>query len=196
MKAIKLYNIQWILPTELTDEEKKEVLNNLPTTLGFKLEDEIEYLEKTPALLEKKFGNKYNCRVDSFSHVEFHIIDNLDELLRFCGGAQKKDKPLYGANGNLAAFGKTCKEKLEFYISQRINMERQGKKDEDMPKLLNQVMLSMETITGLDWYKATPAQMMGIIDRKIRDKKAVNLKSAFELDDEDVDDEKFNEGEE
>jgi len=148
MKAIKLYNIKWDLEG-LSPEEKREVEKNLPTQKGFIVDDDFNVLEKVPVLLKKKFGYDFI----TYSSQEFKIIDKFEDLLYHCAEKGENPKPLFKVGGELSRFGQNCFNNLKNYIHKRIKLERQGTDEYEFPKILDEVMLALEKITGIDWGK-------------------------------------------
>lgn len=182
MKAIKIYNIHWNID-HLTDEEKEKVMNTIPMQVGFKAEDEFSVLDNVPELLKKKFG--YDVKEFSFS--EIHVAETLYELLKLCA-PKGKEKTIFTDKGNLSAYGKLCKENLENDVKARIQLERKGIPAHEMSKHLDAVMLGVEKLSGLSWNDHTPDELFAPIYRQIWDQKAVNLKDAFEGDEDEVND--------
>jgi hypothetical protein len=50
-----------------------------------------------------------------------------------------------------------------------------------MPTILDEVMIGIENVTGLTWEGHTVNELMTPVVKKINDKKAVNLKSKYEM---------------
>lgn len=148
MKAVKLYNIKWDLEG-LSPEEKKEAEKNLPTQKGFVVDDDFNVLEKVPVLLKKKFGYDFI----TYSISEIKIIENFEDLLYHCAEKGENPKPLFKVSGELSGFGRECYNRLKHYIHRRIKLENQGTDPYEMPKILDEVMLALEKITGIDWDK-------------------------------------------
>lgn len=175
MKAVKLTKINWNL-NNLTEEERVNAMRVLPTHKGFKADDSFVILDKVPTLLKKKYG--YD--IIDFCFTEIPIIDDVTDLLKFCA-PEGKEKPIYTEAGRLSTYGKMCKENLERLVKERIQMERKGVSEYDMPKKLDAVMLAIQEITKLDWEAHTPDELLAPIYRKIWDQRAYNLKDAFEM---------------
>ena len=148
MKAVKLYNIKWDLEG-LSPEEKREAEKNLPTQKGFVVDDDFNVLEKVPVLLKKKYG--YNFITYSMSEIK--IINNFEDLLYHCADRDTNPKPLFKVSGELSGYGKDCYNALKHYIHRRIKLENQGTDPYEMPKILDEVMLALEKITGIEWDK-------------------------------------------
>ena len=178
MKAVKLNKIQWNL-NNVEDEKRDEILKTLPVEKGFMVDDNFNVAESVPAILKKKFG--YD--IIDFSFTEYHVTETLEELLELCtpGG---KTKDLFTGTGKLSQYGMKCRNNLEHNIKWRINLERKGTSPYAMPKLLDQIMLGVEKVTGLKWEDHAPDEFMAKISRMIWDKKAVNLADKFDKEDE------------
>ena len=185
MKAIKLYKIQWDLKG-LSKEEKEKVLETLPKAKGFTTQDDkFNVAEKIPGLLKKKYG--YD--IINFAFVEMRVVDTLEDLLLLCAPANEKPKKLFKSNGDLSAFGDSCFKNLEVNVRQRIWRESQGVNVWEMPVILDEVMIGIENVTGINWEGLTLEEVMSPVVKKIKDKKAVNLKSKYEMVDEEEEDE-------
>ena len=57
-----------------------------------------------------------------------------------------------------------------------------------MPVILDEVMIGIENVTGMTWEGHTANELMTPVVKKINDKKAVNLKSKFEMVEESIED--------
>ena len=178
MKAVKLSKIKWNL-SGLTPEEKEEALKRLPTVKGFKAPDDFNVSEKVPIILKKKYGYS----IIDFHYTQCHIIDNVKELflLGFEGGV--KPKKFFLKNGKLSEFGEEAKRLLGELIRRRLRLEQHGTDPAMMPKILDQLMISWETITGREWEDCKSyEEIMGIIFEELKGMYAENLKDADELD--------------
>ena len=185
MKAIKLYKIQWDLKG-LTKEEQEKVLETLHKAKGFTTQDDIfNVSERVPKLLKKKYG--YD--IINFAFTELRVVDTVEDLLLLCAPTNEKVKKLFKNNGSLSTYGETCFENLETNIRDRIRRESQGKEDWEMPTILDEVMIGIENVTGMTWEGHTVNELMTPVVKKINDKKAVNLKSRFEMVEESEDEE-------
>lgn len=171
MKAVKLTKIQWNL-NDLTDEEKKQVINTLPTEKGFTANDDFNVPERVPAILKKKYGHD----IETFSFTECRIAETLDDLLRLCNPDDSR-KELYTSKGELSAYGKKCRENLDFNIKWRMQLERKGTSPYAMPKILDEVMLGLEKISDMSWEKHTADEFMTFVQRKIWNRKYTNMKT-------------------
>lgn len=182
MKAIKLYKIQWNLKG-LTEEEREKVLETLPNAKGFTTQDDnFNVVERVPILLKKKYG--YD--IINFAFEELRVVNTLEDLLLLCAPANEKVKKLFKTNGSLSTYGETCFDNLESNVRNRISKESQGKNSWEMPTILDEVMIGIENVTGMSWEGHTVNELMSPVVKKINDKKAVNLKSKFDMFEEDV----------
>ena len=182
MKAIKLNKIQWNL-NGLSKEEMEKVLETLPTVKGFMAQDDFNVVEKVPGLLKKHYG--YD--VISYNYSEIRVVENLEDLLLLCAPKGEKVKDLYKTSGELSQFGKKCKDNLVSNIKWRLRLEFKGTNPGDMPTILDEVMIGVKKVTGMEWDDHTVEELMTPIMKKINDKKAVNLKEDYEDIEEDVD---------
>lgn len=175
MKAIKLTKIDWNL-NNVDDTKKEEVLRSLPKQMGFTVDDDFCVADKVPGCLKKKYGYEIN----DFAFVEIHIAESLEELLYMNARKTKNKKSLYKAGGKLSAYGEEAVRFLESRIRQRLALEFKGVSDFEMPKSLDEVMLGVEKVGNIKWEKHTVEELMKPIISQIRDKKAVNLKDAYD----------------
>ena len=184
MKAIKLYKIQWDLKG-LTKEEQEKVLETLPKAKGFTTQDDkFNVTERVPKLLKKKYG--YD--IIDFAFAELRVVNTVEDLLLLCAPANEKVKKIFKSNGSLSTYGETCFDNLESNIRDRIQRESQGVEDWEMPNILDEVMIGIEKVTGMTWEGHTVNELMTPVVKKINDKKAVNLKSRFEMVKESIED--------
>ena len=184
MKAIKLYKIQWDLKN-LSNEEREKVLETLPKVKGFTTQDDnFNVAERVPKILKKKYG--YD--IIDFAFAELRVVDTVEDLLLLCAPTNEKVKKLFKNNGSLSTYGETCFDNLETNIRDRIQMKSQGKEDWEMPTILDEVMIGIENVTGMTWEGHTVNELMTPVVKKINDKKAVNLKSKFEMVEESIED--------
>lgn len=184
MKAIKLYKIQWDLKN-IPNEEREKVLETLPNAKGFTTQDDkFNVAERVPQLLKKKYG--YD--IIDFAFAELRVVNTIEDLLLLCGPANEKVKKLFKSNGSLSTYGETCFDNLESNIRDRIQRESQGVEDWEMPNILDEVMIGIENVTGMTWEGHTVNELMTPVVKKINDKKAVNLKSKFEMVEESIED--------
>lgn len=177
MKAVKLNKIQWNL-NGLSKDEIEKVLETLPTVKGFMAQDDFNVVEKVPGLLKKHYG--YD--VITYNYSEIRVVDNVDDLLRICAPKDEKVKDLYKSGGELSQFGKKCKDNLVNNIKWRLRLEFKGTNPGDMPVILDEVMLGVEKVTGMEWEGHTVEEIMYPIMKKINNQKAVNLKEEYEME--------------
>ena len=184
MKAIKLYKIQWDLKN-LSNEQREKVIEALPKTKGFTTQDDkFNVVERVPQLLKKKYG--YD--IIDFAFAELRVVNTVEDLLLLCAPTNEKVKKLFKNNGSLSTYGETCFDNLETNVRERIQRESQGVEDWEMPNILDEVMIGIENVTGMTWEGHTVNELMTPVVKKINDKKAVNLKSKFEMVEESIDD--------
>jgi hypothetical protein len=179
MKAVKITKILWELD-DLSPEEKGKVKASLPTSKGFLAGDEFEVTERVPGILKKKYG--YD--VANFSYTEVHICESLDALLRVFGPKKKDDTPIkLFKDGKMTEEGQLCYDNLIAAIKERKKMEFRGTSDEEMPKILDKLMFSLEKITGLDWKENSEDEIKKEIDDLIEDelKKFIKSKEAIKI---------------
>ena len=168
MKAIRATNIEW----DCVDD-------SLPKFKGFIVKDNFDTPARVPEMLMKKYGHN----VISLNFDEFHIADNMDELLKI-GGRELKEKDLYKADGKLSSYGKKCRSGLEGLIAERLRMEFENMPEETMPNILNEVVLGYRNVTGKEWEKKSVKELMKCIDMKLKDMTYANLKDKNEHADE------------
>ena len=184
MKAIKLYKIQWDLKN-LSNEQREKVIETLPNAKGFTTQDDkFNVVERVPQLLKKKYG--YD--IIDFAFAELRVVNTVEDLLLLCAPTNEKVKKLFKSNGSLSTYGETCFDNLESNIRDRIQRESQGVEDWEMPNILDEVMIGIENVTGMTWEGHTVNELMTPVIKKINDKKAVNLKSRFEMVEESIED--------
>ena len=169
MKAIRATNIEW----DCMD-------GSLPKFKGFIVKDSFDAPARVPEMLMKKYGHN----VISLNFDEFHIADNMDELLKI-GGRELKEKDLYKADRSLSSYGKKCRSGLEGLIAERLRMEFENIPEEKMPTVLNEIVLGYRNVTGKEWRKKSVKELMKCIDMKLKDMTYVNLKDDDEIEEED-----------
>jgi len=172
MKAIKLNKIIWDLDS-IKPEERAEVKKSLPTSKGFMAEDDFDVVEKVPSLLAKKFG--YN--IINFSYSEIPIIDDFEELLKVFAPKGEKPKKLYAPTGELSEYGQLCYDRLVDAIHRRVKLEDEGTEEDEMPKILDKMMLSLEAITGLKWDETPEEEWIDEIKKILQEKMKKYIKS-------------------
>lgn len=196
MKAVKLSKIQWNLEG-LSPEEKEEALKKLPTVKGFKANDDFNVAEQVPVLLKKKYG----FGIIDFTFTQVHIITDIKELFllglpdgtkmkKFFNKGTKKGKRV------LSDFGEEAVAKLGELIRRRLRLQEHGTDPSMMPKVLDQLMISWEAITGKNWEDYdTYEDIMGPLMEELQGAYAVNLKDPDEDDYDDEEPEEPEEGE-
>ena len=172
MKAVKITKIIWDLDN-IEPAERGKAKAALPTSKGFLASDDFEVSAKVPGLLKKKFG--YD--IMNFSFSEVHISESLDTLMKAFGPKEEK-KPLYNTKGELTDYGMECYNNLVDAIAKRKNLEAKGTPDEEMPKMLDKLMFSIEKITGMDWNDSSEEEIKKEIDEMIQDKVEEYIKSS------------------
>lgn len=185
MKAVKLTKIIWNL-NEVDSDKKVKVLKSLPTEKGFTVDDDFSVADKVPGLLKKKYG--YD--IIDFSFTECRIVEDVEDLLYLCMRPGMKKKSLYKAGGKLSSFGEELLTNLKTDIRTRLDLEFSGVSDYEMPKHLDEVMLGIENVGKISWKKHTVTELLDPIMVKLWDKRAENIKDAYdrmidEMEDED-----------
>lgn len=179
MKAVKITKIIWKLD-DLEPAERGKAKAALPTSKGFLASDDFEVSEKVPGILKKKYG--YD--IANFSYTEVHICENFDALLRFFGPKKKDDKPVrFFKEGKLTDEGMLAYNNLIAAVKERKKQEFRGTSDEDMPKILDKVMFSLEKITGLEWKETSEEDFIEEIDKMIKKEleKFIKSKEAIKI---------------
>jgi hypothetical protein len=184
MKAVKLYKINWNLDN-LDPEERAKVQKTLPTSKGFKADDNFDVVEKVPGLLKKKFG--YDIK--NYAYTEIPIYEDFETLLKSYTPRGEKPKKIYLKSGELSSFGEEVVRKLKIDISKRFKLEGNGTADDAMSVQMDMIMLSLEKIFGIEWDEAeSEDDIFAVIDKEINSHIKIKLKKMD--DDEDfVDDE-------
>lgn len=154
MKAYKIYNIEWVGPSE-------KVIK-LPKMITFRANDKFDTTD-LPKILKKKFG----CDVNSYNVTTYRIAKDIEELLRICAPEGKENKDMFTSTGNLSTIGKRSKNYLENQIYRRLMMENEGHSQYKMPKILDEIMLGIENITNSQWGKRTQREIMSDINKQI-----------------------------
>lgn len=171
MKAVKLYKIQWNLEG-LTNEEKEKALETLPEVKGFTTQDDnFNVAERVPKLLKKKYG--YD--IIDFAFVELRVVNTIEDLLLLCAPSNEKVKKLFKNSGSLSSYGETCFNYLDAYVRDRIRKEAHGEDSWAMPAILDEVMIGIEKVTGIDWEGHSANEIMSAVVEKIHSANAVNL---------------------
>ena len=184
MKAVKLYKINWNLDN-LDPEERAKVQETLPTSKGFKADDNFDVVEKVPGLLKKKFG----YGIKNYAYTEIPIYEDFETLLKTYTPRGEKPKKIYLKSGELSAFGEGVVDALKRDVSKRFALEGKGTADDEMSKQMDMIMLSLEKIFGIEWDEAeNEDDIFAVIDKEINSHIKIKLKK---MDDEEdfVDDE-------
>ena len=86
-------------------------------------------------------------------------------------------------DGKMTEEGQLCYDNLIAAIKERKKMEFRGTSDEEMPKILDKLMFSLEKITGLDWKENSEDEIKKEIDDLIEDelKKFIKSKEAIKI---------------
>lgn len=184
MKAVKLYKINWNLDN-LDPGERAKVQETLPTSKGFKADDNFDVVEKVPGLLKKKFG--YDIK--NYAYTEIPIYEDFETLLKTYTPRGEKPKKIYLKSGELSSFGEDAVNALKRDVSKRFALEGKGTADDEMSKQMDMIMLSLEKIFGIEWDEAeSEDDIFAVIDKEINSHIKIKLKKMD--DDEDfVDDE-------
>lgn len=186
MKAVKLYKINWNLD-DLDPEERAKVQETLPTSKGFKADDDFDVVEKVPGLLKKKFG----YGIKNYSYTEIPIYEDFETLLKTYTPRGEKPKKIYLKSGELSAFGEGVVDALKRDVSKRFTLEGKGTADDEMSKQMDMIMLSLEKIFGIEWDEAeNENDIFAVIDKEIKSHEKLNLKKLDkddEFEDEDND---------
>jgi len=170
MKAIKLNKIQWNL-NGLTDEQKAKAIETLPTFKGFMAQDDFNVVEKVPYLLKKNYG----FDVITFSYTELRVVDTVEDLLLLGAPKGEKPKKIFLKNGELSAYGEDLVKTLESNIKWRLRLEFKGTAVSDMPALLDETLIGVEKVSGMNWEGHTVQELMSPIMNKIKFGHAANL---------------------
>ena len=190
MKAIKLYKINWNL-NGLTPAEKEKVNKSLPTSKGFKAEDNFDVVEKVPGLLKKKFGYE----IIDYAYSEIPIYEEFETLLKTYTPRGEKPKKIYLKSGELSAFGEDCLRSLKHDISKRFRLEGKDTAKDEMPVQMDMIMLSLEKIFGIDWDEVEEPDIFEIIDKEIDSHVKIRLKKMDDEEEEGDEEEDFDEQE-
>lgn len=165
MKAIKIYKIEWNLDG-LSEEKKAGLLKKLPTVLGSKVSNDFNVAQKVPVFLKKKYGYDIN----SFSFETYNIADNEEQLLRMCLNSKEAEMNIFTTSGKLTTVGQRAVEALKANVLWRVRIQNGGTDENEMPKLLDEVMLSLENISGMSWDEDGYNDVMLKVLKKIRDR--------------------------
>lgn len=190
MKAVKLYKINWNLD-KLDPEERNKVKESLPTSKGFKADDDFDVVEKVPGLLHKKFGYEIN----DYAYTEIPIYDDFETLLKSYTPRGEKPKKIYLKSGELSDFGERVLSALKMDISKRFRLEGKGTADDEMPVQMDMIMLSLEKIFGINWDESDENSVFDVVDKEVNSHVKIKLKKMDDEEDVDEGDSDFDEEE-
>ena len=173
MKAVKINKIVWNL-NSVDPADKEKVKKSLPTSKGFMADDDFNVPDKVPNILAKKFG--YD--IITFSYSEIKVIEKFEDLLLSFAPKDTKINKLFSPKGELSLLGEECYNKLLDAIARRRQLEKEGTPEDEMPKLLDKVMLSLETITGMEWDDTSEEDYKTELDNMLQDRINKYIKSA------------------
>ena len=173
MKAVKINKIVWNL-NSVDPADREKVKNSLPTSKGFMADDDFNVPDKVPNILAKKFGYE----IITFSYSEIKVIEKFEDLLLSFAPKDTKINKLFSPKGELSLLGEECYNSLLDAISRRYELEKKGTPEDEMPKLLDKVMLSLETITGMEWDATSEEDYKTELDNMLQDRINKYIKSA------------------
>lgn len=179
MKAIKIYKIVWNL-NDVEPSKRNEELAKLPDVIAFKPKDEnYNVATRVPERLKKL----YKHDVITFSFTEYHIAKDIEEFLEMCKPLDaKKVRKIFNDKGKLTAYGEAVYSRIHNAIFDRKRLEEKGTDEKDMPKFLDEVMLSVENITGLSWDDTSADDLDRTISKLIWDlRPATFVRPAFSV---------------
>ena len=164
MKAVKLFKIRWNLE-KISPEQRETVSKLLPTHKGLMVDDKFDVQARVPDMLKKKYG----FDIIDFSFSEIRVIKTVEDLLLLCKPTDQKEKDLFNVmSGRISSYGKKCLGILEHQIRYRLQLEKEGKDIWTMPTILDEIMLGVENVSGLDWDGHTVEELMDPIKKQIR----------------------------
>ena len=156
MKAIKLYNIIW--NTECCSQS---VAAKLPEYKCFTTkDDEFDVVTRCPGLLQKKYG----CPVVRFSYSVMKVLFNIEDVLKLFIPQGAKEKKIFKVSGELSEYGNELYKELRLAIHRRKKMEEAGVSVAKIPAVLDEVMIGISNITGIDWEACTEEEIMKEIE--------------------------------
>lgn len=171
MKAIKLTKIKWN-----TEGVSDEIKNNLPSVKGFLADDNFDICTATFRILK----NKYGVDAKTFNFKEYRVAQTLEDILLYSAPKTAKIKNLWTSKNELSAFGKLCYNNLRHILDWNIVLRRDETPENKIPKVVDEVLLGIERVLGIDPTKSTIQEIMKEVDSKVRDMKYVNLKDEDE----------------
>ena len=157
MKAIKLYNIIW--NTECCSQS---VAAKLPEYKCFTTkDDEFDVVTRCPGLLQKKYG----CPVVRFSYSVMKVLFNIEDVLKLFIPQGAKEKKIFKVSGELSEYGNELYKELRLAVHRRKKMEESGVSVAKIPAILDEVMIGISNITGIDWEACTEEEIMKEIEQ-------------------------------
>ena len=157
MKAIKLYNIIW--NTECCSQS---VAAKLPEYKCFTTkDDEFDVVTRCPGLLQKKYG----CPVVRFSYSVMKVLFNIEDVLKLFIPQGAKEKKIFKVSGELSEYGNELYKELRLAVHRRKKMEEAGVSVAKIPSVLDEVMIGISNITGIDWEACTEEEIMKEIEQ-------------------------------
>ena len=157
MKAIKLYNIIW--NTECCSQS---VAAKLPEYKCFTTkDDEFDVVTRCPGLLQKKYG----CPVVRFSYSVMKVLFNIEDVLKLFIPQGAKEKKIFKVSGELSEYGNELYKELRLAVHRRKKMEDAGVSVAKIPAVLDEVMIGISNITGIDWEACTEEEIMKEIEQ-------------------------------
>lgn len=156
MKAIKLYNIIW--NTECCSQS---VAAKLPEYKCFTTkDDDFDVVTRCPGLLQKKYG----CPVVRFSYSVMKVLFNIEDVLKLFIPQGAKEKKIFKVSGELSEYGNELYKELRLAVHRRKKMEDAGVSVSKIPAVLDEVMIGISNITGIDWEACTEEEIMKEIE--------------------------------
>ena len=156
MKAIKLYNIIW--NTECCSQA---VAAKLPEYKCFTTkDDDFDVVTRCPGLLQKKYG----CPVVSLSYSVMKVVFTIEDVLKLFIPKGAKEKKIFKVSGELSEYGNELYMELRLAVNRRKKMEAAGVSVAKIPAILDEVMIGISNITGIDWEACTEEEIMKEID--------------------------------
>ena len=156
MKAIKLYNIIW--NTECCSQS---VAAKLPEYKCFTTkDDEFDVVTRCPGLLQKKYG----CPVVRFSYSVMKVVFTIEDVLKLFIPKGAKEKKIFKVSGELSEYGNELYYELKMAVHRRKKMEETGVSVAKIPALLDEMMIGISNVTGIDWETSTEEQILKAIE--------------------------------
>lgn len=156
MKAIKLYNIIW--NTACCSEA---VAAKLPEYKCFTTkDDDFDVVTRCPGLLQKKYG----CPVVSLSYSVMKVVFTIEDVLRLFIPKGATEKKIFKVSGELSDYGNGLYMELRLAIHRRKKMEDAGVSVAKIPSILDEVMIGISNVTGIDWEACTEEEILKEIE--------------------------------